>query len=155
MCKMIMISFLLAAGCALGSTCSADAQTVYRCMPDGQVVAPPNRAVSFEIAIKPNGDFDSIIFKAADGTAYDRGMDFDKQNVQAGNNQHRWTGRLRTNPSDSIVGYLSREGDRLVYFEILSDPVLGTAQIISTCEPIVPQSDSPLSWTASKVFARL
>jgi hypothetical protein len=105
-------------------------------VPDGQVVAPDQR-VSFEIAIKPNGECGSIIFSAANGAAYDRGQQFDEQSRQEGNGQHYWTGTLRTNSNVAIVGSLSREGNGLIYCETISDTVLGTVEIISTCKPIV------------------
>jgi hypothetical protein len=67
--EMIRITFLIgAAVLALGSACPARAQTLYRCVPDGQAVAPDQRA-SFEIGITPNGEFGSIIFRAANGAA--------------------------------------------------------------------------------------
>ena len=76
---MIRIASLIgAAVLALGSARPARAQTLYRCVPDGQVVAPDQRA-SFEIGITPNGEFGSIIFRAANGAAYDRGEQFDEQ----------------------------------------------------------------------------
>ena len=123
---MIRIAFLLGgAVLALGSACPARAQTLYRCVPDGQAVAPDQR-VSFEIAITPNGEFGSIIFRAANGAAYDRGEQFDEQSRQDGNGQHYWTGTSRTNPNVTMVGSLTRTGDRLVYSETISDTVLGS-----------------------------
>jgi hypothetical protein len=133
---MIRIAFLLGgAVLALGLACPARAQTLYSCVLDGQVVAPDQR-VSFEIAITPNGEFGSIILRAANGAAYDRGEQFDEQNRQDGNGQHFWTGTLRTNPNVAMVGSLSRKGDRLVYSETISDTVLGNVKITSTCKPI-------------------
>ena len=61
--------------------------------------------MSVEIAIKPNGEFASIIYKA-NGTAYDRGKQYDWKNSQDGNGQHYWTGTLRTNPDVVISGSL-------------------------------------------------
>jgi hypothetical protein len=137
---MMRIAILIGtAAFALGPAGPAGAQTLYRCTPDGQV-APPDKSVSFEIAIKPNGDFGSIMLRAANGAAYDRGKQFDEQDSQAGNGQHHWTGTSRTNPNVTMAGSLSRKGDRIVYSEILSDTVLGNAQVVSTCEPIVPLS---------------
>ena len=142
---MIRIASLIgAAALALGSACPARAQTLYRCMPDGQVVAPDQRA-SFEIGITTNGEFGSIIFRAANGAAYDRGKQFDEQNRQDGNGQHYWTGTSRTNPNVTMVGSLTRTGDRLVYSETISDTVLGSVQITSTCRPI-------LEWLASSLM---
>ena len=141
---MIRIAFLIGAAVfALGSACPAGAQTLYRCVLDGQVVAPDQR-VSFEIAITPNGEFGSIILRAANGAAYDRGEQFDEQNRQDGNGQHYWTGTSRTKPNVTMVGSLSRKGDRLVYSETISDTVLGNVQLTSTCKPIV-------EWLASSL----
>jgi hypothetical protein len=142
---MIRIAFLIGAAIlALASACPARAQTLYRCVLDGQVVAPDQR-VSFEIAITPNGEFGSIILRAANGAAYDRAEQFDEQNRQDGKGQHYWTGTLHTNPNVTMVGSLSRKGDRLVYSETISDTVLGKVQITSTCKPIV-------EWLASSLM---
>jgi hypothetical protein len=142
---MIRIAFIVgAAVLALGAACPARAQTLYRCVPDGQVVAPDQR-VSFEIAITPKGEFGSIIFRSSNGAAYDRGEQFDEQNRQDGNGQRYWTGTSRTNPNVTMVGSLSRKGDRLVYSETISDTVLGNVQITSTCKPIV-------EWLASSLI---
>src|ERR1700722_5164870 len=142
---MFRTAFLVgAAVLALGPACPARAQTLYRCVLDGQVVAPDQR-VSFEIAITPNGEFGSIILRAANGAAYDRGEQFDEQNRQDGNGQHYWTGTSRTNPNVTMVGSLSRKGDRLVYSETISDTVLGNVQLTSTCKPIV-------EWLASSLM---
>ena len=78
-----------AAVLAPGSACPARAQTLYRCVPDGQAVAPDQRA-SFEIGITTNGEFGSIIFRAANGAAYDRGEQFDEQSRQDG----KWSAPL-------------------------------------------------------------
>jgi hypothetical protein len=103
--------------------------------------------VSFEIAIKPDGGFGSIIFRAGNGAAYDRGKLFDEQNSEDGNGQHYWTGASHTNPNPNvlIVGSLSHKGGRLVYSETISDKVLGASQVISTCKAIV-------EWLASSVM---
>jgi hypothetical protein len=142
--EMIRIASLIgAAVLALGSACPARAQTLYRCVPDGQAVAPDQRA-SFEIGITPNGEFASIIFRAANGAAYDRGEQFDEQNRQDGNGQHYWTGTSRTKPNVTMVGSLSRKGDRLVYSETIGDTILGSVQITSTCKSIVQWLSSAL-----------
>jgi hypothetical protein len=39
-----------------------------------------------------------------------------------------------------MVGSLTRTGDRLVYSETISDTVLGSVQITSTCKPILEWS---------------
>jgi hypothetical protein len=142
---MFRTAFLVgAAVLALGPACPARAQTLYCCVLDGQVVAPDQR-VSFEIALTPNGEFGSIILRAANGAAYNHGEQFDEQNRQDGNGQQYWTGTLRTNPNVTMVGTLSRNDDRLVYSETISDTVLGNIQITSTCKPIV-------EWLASSLM---
>src|ERR1700722_17983279 len=133
---MIKLAFIGAAVLALGSVCPARAETLYRCVIDGEVVGPDHRA-SFAILISPNGEFGSIILRAINGVAYDRGQQFDEQNLQDGNGQHYWTGTSGTNPDVTMVGTLSRNDDRLVYSETITDTVLGTAQITSTCKAIV------------------
>jgi hypothetical protein len=134
--EMTRIAFLIgAAVLALGSVDPARAQTLYRCVPDGQMVTP-DKLVSFEVAIEPNGEFGSIIFRAADGATYDRAKQFDGQNRQDGNGHHYWTGTSRTDPDATIVVSLSRQGNRLVYSEIITNKGLGAAGITSTCEPI-------------------
>ena len=140
---MIRIAFLTGAA-VLATACPAGAQALYHCVLDGQVAAPDQR-VSFEIAIKPDGEFASIIFRAANGAAYNRGEQFDEQNRQDGNGQHYWTGTSRTNPNVTMVGSLSRKGDRLVYSETITDTVLGNVQLTSTCKPIV-------EWLASSLM---
>jgi hypothetical protein len=144
--EMIRIAFLTGAA-VLATACPAGAQALYHCVLDGQVVAPDQR-VSFEIAIKPDGEFASIIVRAANGAAYNRGEQFDEQNRQDGNGQHYWTGTSRTNPNVTMVGSLSRKGNRLVYSETISDSVLGNVQITSTCKPIV-------EWPASSLIGSL
>jgi hypothetical protein len=143
--EMIRIAFLIGAVVfVLGSASPAGAQTIYHCVLDGQVAAP-DQLVSFEIAIKPNGEFGSIMLRAANGAAYDRGKQFDEQNSQDGNGRRYWTGTLRTNPNVTMVGSLSRKGDRLVYSETISDKIQGAFQLTSTCKPIV-------EWLASSLM---
>ena len=107
---MIRTAFLIgAAVLALGSACLARAQTLYRCALDGQVAAP-DQLMSVEITIKPNGEFASIIYRTANGAAYDRGKQFDGKNSQDGNGQHYWTGTLRTNPNVANSRFLEPQG---------------------------------------------
>jgi hypothetical protein len=77
---------------------------------------------------------------AQSSLAYDRGEQFDEQNRQDGNGQHYWTGTSRAYPNVTMVGSLTRTGDRLVYSETISDTVLGSVQITSTCKPILEWS---------------
>jgi hypothetical protein len=48
--------------------------------------------------------------------------------------------RLPPYPNVTMVGSLTRTGDRLVYSETISDTVLGSVQITSTCKPILEWS---------------
>ena len=64
---MIPIALLIgAAVLTLGVGLSSASSDLYRCVLDGQEVAPDQR-VAFEIAVTPNGEFGSIIFRAANG----------------------------------------------------------------------------------------
>ena len=135
-----------AAVLAIGAACPAHAQTLYRCVPDEQRVTAPDRLVSVEITLKPNGEFASIVYRAANGAAYDRGKQYDGTNSQDGTGQHYWAGTLRANPNVAIVGSFYRRGDRLVYFETIHDKLRGgkvVAQVTSSCEPIAAEATPP------------
>jgi hypothetical protein len=52
---------------AIGTACPICAQTVYQCVPDEPRAAAPDRLVSVEITLKPNGEFASVVYRAANG----------------------------------------------------------------------------------------
>jgi hypothetical protein len=48
---------------AIGTACPICAQTVYQCVPDEPRAAAPDRLVSVEITLKPNGEFASVVYR--------------------------------------------------------------------------------------------
>ena len=129
-----MLRAALLAGAALlafGTACPACAQTVYYCVPDEPRVTAPDRLVSVEITLRPNGDFASVVYRAANGAAYDRGKQYEATNGQDKTGQHYWVGTLRTNPNVAMVGSLGRKGDRLLYFETIHDKLQGSKNNLS------------------------
>ena len=146
-CKMLRTAFLTgAAVLALGAAYPARAQTLYRCVPDEQRVMAPDRLVSVEITLKPNGEFASIVYRAANGAVYDRAKQYEATSSQDRTGQHYWAGTLRANPNVAMVGSLNRIGDRLVYFETIHDKLQGgkvVSQVTSSCEPIVAEATPP------------
>src|SRR5208337_5305063 len=57
----------------LGVGRAALADTVLYCVPDEPRVTAPDRLVSVEVKILPNGNFASVVYRAANGATYDRG----------------------------------------------------------------------------------
>jgi hypothetical protein len=49
-----------------------------------QRATAPDRLVSVEITIKPNGDFASVLYRAANGAAYSRGQQYEATSGQDG-----------------------------------------------------------------------
>ena len=64
--------------CALDS---AAAETTLYCVPDEPRVVASNRLVSVEVTVRPNGDFTSVVYRAANGASYDRGKQYYAENV--------------------------------------------------------------------------
>ncbi len=103
---------------AVGAACPALADTVYYCVPNERRATAPDRLVSVEITIKPNGEFASVVYKAANGAAYSRGQQYEAASRQNGT-EHYWTETLRTNPNIGMVGAFYRVDGRLVYHETI------------------------------------
>lgn len=119
---------------ALGGACRAD--TVYSCVPDEQRATAPDRLVSAEITLRPDGEFASVVYKAANGAFYSRGQQYETTNHQQGID-HYWTGRLRANHNVSIVGSLHLLDGRLVYYESIHDRLQAdkiVAHVASVCD---------------------
>jgi len=55
---------------AFGAASPARADTVYYCVPDEPRATAPDRLMSVEVTIKPNGEFASVVYRAANGAAY-------------------------------------------------------------------------------------
>jgi hypothetical protein len=119
--------------------------TVFYCVPDEQRATAPDRLVSVEVTIKPNGDFASVVYKAANGATYSRGQQYEATSRQDGT-EHFWMGTLRTNRNIAMVGAFHRVGGRLVYYETIHDKLQTdkiVAHVASICDgghPIVAES---------------
>ena len=126
---------------------------MYHCEPDEQRATAPDRLVSVEITIKPNGDFASVLYRAANGAAYSRGQQYEATSGQDGA-EHYWTGTLRTNRNIAIVGAFHRVDGRLVYYETIHDKLQAdkiVAHVTSICDgghPIIAESAPPRTLTA-------
>ena len=145
---MLRTAFLVgAAVLVLGTACPARSQTQYHCVPDEPRETAPDRLVSVEITLRPNGEFASVVYRAANGAAYSRGQQYETTNGQDGKTgQHYWFGTLRANPNVAMVGSIYRRGDRPVYFETIHDKLQGgkiVSQVISICESIVAGTPPP------------
>ena len=128
---------------AFGAVCPALAQRVYQCVPYERRATAPDRLVSVEVTLRPDGGFASVIYRAANGAAYDRGKQYETANGQYATGQHHWFGTLRGNPNVAIVGSLKRNGDRLVYYETIHDQLQRgkvVSQVTSICEPMVAEA---------------
>ena len=105
----------------------------------------PDRLVSVEITIKPNGEFGSVVYRAANGAAYSRGQQYEATSRQDGT-EHYWTGTLRTNRNIGMVGAFYRVDGRLAYYETIHDKLQAdkiVAHVTSICDdghPIVAES---------------
>lgn len=119
---------------ALGRTCLAD--TVYYCVPDEQRATAPDRLVSVQITLRPDGEFASVVYRAANGASYSRGQQYLTTNHQERTN-HYWTGTLRANHNVSIIGSFHRLDGRLVYYESIRDGLQAgkiVAHVASACD---------------------
>lgn len=102
---------------AIGTACPICAQTVYQCVPDEPRAAAPDRLVSVEITLKPNGEFASVVYRAANGAAYDRSKQYETENHQDESGKYYWSGTLRMNRNVGMVGSIYQLGNRLIYIE--------------------------------------
>ena len=106
---------------AIGTACPICAQTVYQCVPDEPRAAAPDRLVSVEITLKPNGEFASVVYRAANGAAYDRSKQYETENHQDESGKYYWSGTLRMNRNVGMVGSIYQLGNRLIYIETVHD----------------------------------
>ena len=89
---------------AFGTARPAWADTVYYCVPNEQRATAPDRLVSVEITIKPNGEFDSVVYRAANGAAYSRGQQYEATSRQGGT-EHYWRGRCARTATSAWLGH--------------------------------------------------
>ena len=112
------------------------AQTSLYCVPNEPRVTAPDRLVSVEITMQPNGNFNSVLYKAANGASYDRGQQYDAKNIFY-HGQHFWVGTLRINHNVGMAGSFYRDSGRLVYVETIHDNKQGgkvVSQVTSVCQ---------------------
>ena len=137
-----MWSFALTLGVGRGAL----ADTVLYCVPDEPRVTARDRLVSVEVKILPNGNFASVVYRAANGATYDRGAQYDASNNQY-QGEHVWIGTLRVNRSVGMVGALHRYNGQLFYVETVHDNLKGgkvVSQVTSLCnEPAPNYAEAP------------
>jgi hypothetical protein len=119
--------------CALES---AAAETTLYCVPDEPRVVAPDRLVSVEVTVRPNGDFTSVVYRAANGASYDRGKQYYAENVFR-DGRNYWIGTLRIHRNIGMAGSLYRDNGRLVYLETVHDSFQSgkvVSQVVSVCD---------------------
>jgi hypothetical protein len=154
-----MLRAVLLSGVALLglASYSASADTVYYCVPDEPRVAASNRLVSVEVTLKPDGEFASVVYRAANGAIYDRGQQYEAKNINNGAGQY-WAGTLRINRNVGMLGSFRRVDGRLVYLETVHDNLQGgkiVSQVVSNCDggqstyAVAPPTPTPVPATPS------
>jgi hypothetical protein len=138
---MRSIAAILFALCAVKS---AAAETTLYCVPDEPRVVAPDRLVSVEVTVRPNGDFTSVVYRAANGASYDRGKQYYTENVFR-DGRNYWIGTLRIHRNIGMIGSLYRDNGRLVYLETVHDELQGgkvVSRIVSACNEPPSQNAS-------------
>jgi len=110
--------------------------SVYSCAPDDPRATGPHQLVSLTITLRPDGQFGSVVYRAANGAAYDRGRQYEAVNVHDETGRY-WTGTLRVDRNVTIVGSLRRANRRLIYDETIRDASQGgnvVARVTSVCD---------------------
>jgi hypothetical protein len=133
---LITILFLV---CTPGS---ALAETTLRCVPNEPRVAAPDRLVSVEVTVRPNGDFASVVYRAANGASYDRSEQYYAEN-KFRDGKIFWIGTLKIRRNIGMVGSLYRDNGHLFYEETVHDFLRGgkiVSEIISACDEPASQS---------------
>jgi hypothetical protein len=121
---------------------SALAETTLYCVPNEPRVAAPDRLVSVEVTVRPNGDFASVVYRAANGASYDRSQQYSAENTRH-DGKIFWIGTLRIRRNIGMVGSLYRDNGQLFYEETVHDYLRGgkvVSQIVSSCEEPAPQN---------------
>jgi hypothetical protein len=133
------ISFIL---CALEP---AAAETTLFCVPNEPRVAASDRLVSVEVTLRTNGNFASVVYRAANGASYDRSQQYYAENTLRDGKVY-WIGTLRIRRNIGMVGSLYRDNGHLFYEETVHDYLQGgkvVSEIVSVCdEPVSPNAPS-------------
>ena len=126
---------------------SATAETTLYCVPNEPRVAARDRLVSVEVTLRPNGDFASVVYRAANGASYDRSQQYNAENTLRDGKVY-WTGTLRIRRNIGMVGSLYRDNGQLFYEETVHDYLQGgrvVSEIVSVCnEPPSQNAGSAL-----------
>ena len=99
--------------------------------------------VSVEVTVRPNGDFASVVYRAANGAAYDRSQQYSAENTLRDGKIY-WIGTLRIRHNIGMVGSLYRDNGHLFYEETVHDYLQGgkvVSEIVSACDE--PASRGP------------
>jgi hypothetical protein len=122
------------------------AQTTLYCVPNEPRLTAPDRLVSVEIKLLPNGEFNSVLYRAANGAAYDRGDQYSAKNTFY-NGRRLWIGTLKINHNVGMMGSLYHDSGRLIYVETVHDNKQGgkvVSQVVSVCdEPPFRNAEAP------------
>jgi hypothetical protein len=114
-------------GAVLTTNAARAAERTLYCTPTETRIAP-DRLVSVEIGLGADSSIKSVLYRAANGAAYDRSRQYDARSHR-GSWPPQWSGRLRANPNLLMVGGLYDQGGRVVYGEIIYDAVLGNKPV--------------------------
>ena len=124
---------------------SAVAETTLYCVPNEPRVVAPDRLVSVEVTLRTNGNFASVVYRAANGASYDRSQQYYAENTLRDGKIY-WIGTLRIRRNIGMVGSLYRDNGHLFYDETVQDYLQGgkvVSEIVSVCdEPSSPNTSA-------------
>ena len=124
---------------------SAVAETTLYCVPNEPRVVAPDRLVSVEVTLRTNGNFASVVYRAANGASYDRSQQYYAENTLRDGKIY-WIGTLRIRRNIGMVGSLYRDNGQLFYDETVHDYLHGgkvVSEIVSVCdEPSSPNTSA-------------
>jgi hypothetical protein len=124
---------------------SAVAETTLYCVPNEPRVAAPDRLVSVAVNLRTNGNFASVVYRAANGASYDRSQQYYAENTLRDGKIY-WIGTLRIRHNIGRVGSLYRDNGQLFYEETFHDYLQGgkvVSEIVSVCnDPSSPNTSA-------------
>ena len=101
--------------------------------------------VSVEVTLRTNGNFASVVYRAANGASYDRSQQYYAENTLRDGKIY-WIGTLRIRRNIGMVGSLYRDNGHLFYEETVHDYLQGgrvVSEIVSVCdEPSSPNTSA-------------
>lgn len=148
MCSSLKVMALSAATTIAAIGCAAAGDGYYlRCVPQETRTAS-DRLVAVNIHLLDSGNFDKIIYFAANGAYYDRAK---RYNGAAFHDESGffWKGRLRSDSKVEIIGHFDRYESRLRYTETIRDVTKSSEEptfVVSDCgADTLPASAATLS----------